>query len=354
MLRERSITKTTRCASTGVPKKRGTPRVPPPVPCSCPAPAGALGTRGMVPMSTLGPGPEFAAGTTGDCSTRTVTMSGPRPFRDGPGESSKRSRKGAFTTTRVSSGLFSRCVCFPIRKKPSSTGTCSVSETSRAHQTARGELPGALRGSAIGFLRIWSAAIRFVSGETVGVVLTTMTGSSDARLPRAFFFAHGGQGGGRYPEALARSRGLSQRRNADSPAVEGLLAAGEQDLAVQHAARGEQFLAQVTHLFRRTAQHRDFQAVTLAEMNVHCGYDKSVVMVLLVDELRGQLAGVVVVDQRDDDHLLALGLLRFLANQPRPDQVADGLAAVVVALRRDERIERIEQRALQRNADPRQ
>src|SRR5262249_9524410 len=59
---------------------------------------------------------------------------------------------------------------------------------------------------------------------------------------------------------------------------------------------------------------------------------------------------MVVVDERDDGHLLALGPLGLLADEPVANQVADRLTARGVALGRDALIEGVEQGALQRNA----
>lgn len=91
-----------------------------------------------------------------------------------------------------------------------------------------------------------------------------------------------------------------------------------------------------------------------AEMDVQARHDQFVMVVLLVDELGGQFAGVVIVDEHDDSDDFARGLGRLFVDQAIADQVADRLAAIGVAARRDVLVEGIEQRFFQRNAHARQ
>src|SRR5260370_18372826 len=77
-------------------------------------------------------------------------------------------------------------------------------------------------------------------------------------------------------------------------------------------------------------------------------------VVRLVDETGGQFAGVVVVDQGDDGHLLAPRLARLIADQAIADQVANGLAAGGVTLAVDMPVKRLQKGVLQGNADARQ
>src|SRR5262249_528115 len=58
-----------------------------------------------------------------------------------------------------------------------------------------------------------------------------------------------------------------------APAAKRAFTAGQDQLAVEHAFRGEEFVAQVVHLCGRSAQHGHFQAVPLAQMHVHAGND---------------------------------------------------------------------------------
>jgi len=88
-------------------------------------------------------------------------------------------------------------------------------------------------------------------------------------------------------------------------------------------------------------------------MNVQARHDQVVVVVLLVDEPRGQFARVVVVDERDDGHLLPGGIDRLFADQTVADQVADRLAPRRVALGRAALVKRFEESIFQRNADAR-
>src|SRR5579871_5182639 len=127
------------------------------------------------------------------------------------------------------------------------------------------------------------------------------------------------------------------------PAAKGAFIAGVGDFAVKDAANGEQFLAQMPHLGRRAAQHGHFQAMTLAQVYVQAGYDKVMMVMLLVDETCGQLAGMMIVDEREDGDALggiALFTLGLLADEVIADQIADGFAARGVAARRDVVIKR--------------
>ncbi len=90
------------------------------------------------------------------------------------------------------------------------------------------------------------------------------------------------------------------------PAIESAFAAGEGDFAVQHTANGKQFFAQMAYLSRWTAQDRHLQTMPLAEMNVQTGHNQMVMVMLLVDETGGQLAGMVIVHERDHGHLLGV------------------------------------------------
>ena len=85
-----------------------------------------------------------------------------------------------------------------------------------------------------------------------------------------------------------------------------MFTARQRDFAVEDPLRGQQLFTEVANLLRRPAEHGHFQAVPLAEVDVQAGDDELVVVVLLVDEAGGQLAGVVVVDERDHGDLLAL------------------------------------------------
>src|SRR5262245_35140269 len=60
---------------------------------------------------------------------------------------------------------------------------------------------------------------------------------------------------------------------------------------------------------------------------------------------------MVIVDQRDDGHLLSRRLHRFLLDEPIANQIADRFAARGIALVFVAAIEGLEQGVLQRNAD---
>src|SRR5262245_45158059 len=66
-----------------------------------------------------------------------------------------------------------------------------------------------------------------------------------------------------------------------SPVTERFLAARELEVAMQHAARGEQLLTQVTYLLRGATQYRHFQTMTMSKMDVQSRYDEVMMVMLL-------------------------------------------------------------------------
>src|SRR5438067_9940473 len=91
--------------------------------------------------------------------------------------------------------------------------------------------------------------------------------------------------------------------------------------------------------------------MSFPEMHVQARDDQIVVMVLLVDEAGGQLARMVIVDQRHDRDLLAVRLFGLGADQAVANQVANRFAACRIALFADVLVERLEQGRLEGNAD---
>src|SRR5262249_12852784 len=89
-----------------------------------------------------------------------------------------------------------------------------------------------------------------------------------------------------------RDGGLCNAASGLAPPAECAVAAGHDDLAVQHALDGEQLVTQVAHLGRLAAQYRHLQAVTLAKVDVQAGDDEVMVVVLLVDQPAGQVVRV--------------------------------------------------------------
>src|SRR5262249_32572676 len=110
-------------------------------------------------------------------------------------------------------------------------------------------------------------------------------------------------------------------------------------------------VSEVANLVGRTAKHGYFQAMPFPKVDVQAGHDQLVVVMLLIDELGGQFASVMVVDQRNHGYLLALGFFGFLLDKAVADQVADGLATGGVSLHRVAPVEGIEQRVFERDAD---
>src|SRR5438132_13533040 len=78
------------------------------------------------------------------------------------------------------------------------------------------------------------------------------------------------------------------------------------------------------------------------------------VVMLLVDQLGGQLAGMVIVDHGHDRHLLAGSLLGLLANKPVPNEIPERFTTILVALAGNVLIEGVQQGRFQRYRDARQ
>ncbi len=70
-------------------------------------------------------------------------------------------------------------------------------------------------------------------------------------------------------------------------------------------------------------------------------------VVLLIDQTGRQLAGMVIVNERDHRHLFALGPFGLFADQPIADQVSDGFAARRIALGGISVVKRVQQRTFE-------
>lgn len=138
-----------------------------------------------------------------------------------------------------------------------------------------------------------------------------------------------------------------------SELVECPFVAGERNLTMQHPFGGEQFIPQMRDLSPWTAQHRHFQAVAFPQMHMQARNDQIVVVMLLIDQLCRQLAGVMIVDHGNDGDLLFLLIAGLLTNDQIANEIANRLAARCVALGRDELVEGLEQVFFKRDADSR-
>ena len=101
----------------------------------------------------------------------------------------------------------------------------------------------------------------------------------------------------------------------------------------------------------RAAEQDHFQAAVLVEMDVGRGHDPVEVVVLQVGQPPRDPRGVVVVDQGDDAHRLALVLGDHLFDQGRAHQAAHGLAPVRIAMHLAILVELLEQLAADRDAE---
>ncbi len=136
--------------------------------------------------------------------------------------------------------------------------------------------------------------------------------------------------------------------------VERPFVAGKRNIAVQHPFGGEQFVPQMRDLRPRAAQHRHFQAMPFPKMDVQARHDQVVMVMLLVDKLCRQFAGVMIVDHGYDGDLLFPLIAGLLANEQIANEIANRLAARRVALGRDDLVEGLEQVFFKRDADSRE
>ena len=127
--------------------------------------------------------------------------------------------------------------------------------------------------------------------------------------------------------------------------------ASKRNIAVQHPFGGEQFVPQMRDLRPGAAQHRHFQAMPFPQMDVQARHDQVVMVMLLVDQLCRQFAGVVIVDHGYDGDLLFPLIAGFLANEQIANEIANRLAARRVSFGRDEFVKRLEQTLFQGDAN---
>ncbi len=112
------------------------------------------------------------------------------------------------------------------------------------------------------------------------------------------------------------------------------------ELAVAHAAFGDQRIGKAAHRRGRPAQDDAFEAVLVVEMGMHGGHGKVVLAVLQDGQTFGQVAFMMVVDigQVGDAMAGPAALLPRLFKM-RAQQVAHGFGAVPVSALGDQPVE---------------
>ena len=112
------------------------------------------------------------------------------------------------------------------------------------------------------------------------------------------------------------------------------------ELAVAHAALGDQRIGKAAHRRGRPAQDDAFEAVLVIEMGMHGGDGKVVLTVLQGGQALGQVAFMMVVDvgQVGDAMARPAALLPRLFKM-RAQQVAHGFGAVPITALGDQTVE---------------
>lgn len=103
-------------------------------------------------------------------------------------------------------------------------------------------------------------------------------------------------------------------------------------VAVTHAAPGDELVGKLPHAPQRSAKNACFKTVIVVEVDVKRCHRKIVMVVLRIGELPGKVALVVIVDVGQDADAATVGILFCaLSRQESTQQVAYGLGAAAVA-----------------------
>jgi hypothetical protein len=130
-----------------------------------------------------------------------------------------------------------------------------------------------------------------------------------------------------------------------------LAGGGHHQLSVLDSLDADQFVGDPAHVAHLAANDEYFQAVVGVEMDVQRGDDLVVVGVLLLGKLVGEVADVVVVDERHRADSLLFLLLQLQLDLGCADQVPDRLGPVRVSFLLDQFVEVLEQLVVHRYAE---
>jgi hypothetical protein len=117
------------------------------------------------------------------------------------------------------------------------------------------------------------------------------------------------------------------------------------------AFRADQRVGDLAHVSRPAAHHDDLQTVIVVQVDVQRGENRMVKIVLDGSEFFIEQPDVVVVDQRDGAHHRGIRGGPGLLHQFVTDDVAESLAAVVVAAPRNQLVESGQQLGVDSHAD---
>jgi|SRR5947207_12287894 hypothetical protein len=98
------------------------------------------------------------------------------------------------------------------------------------------------------------------------------------------------------------------------------------------ALRADQEIRQLTHGFGFTFDHDYFQAGVVIQMSVGCGDDQILIIMLKIYQSIRQEAGMMIVNQSDGPHYGSTRRFYGSHYKPVPNQIAESLGTICVAL----------------------
>jgi hypothetical protein len=130
------------------------------------------------------------------------------------------------------------------------------------------------------------------------------------------------------------------------------LGRGEHEPPGLDSLGADQVISEVADLPGGAAQENHFQAALFVEMHVRRGNDPVKMMVLQVGQPAPDPRDVMIVDQGDDPHRLAVAVRDRFFDQCRAHQAADSLAPVGMTMKLAILVESAKQFSPDRDAEP--
>jgi len=98
------------------------------------------------------------------------------------------------------------------------------------------------------------------------------------------------------------------------------------EVAVTHAAPGDELVGKFLHTPQRPAQHAGLQAMIVVEMDMQGGHREIVMVMLRIGELPGKIPLVMIVNVGQDADAVTIGIfIGPLSCQKTPQQIAHSL-----------------------------
>jgi hypothetical protein len=130
------------------------------------------------------------------------------------------------------------------------------------------------------------------------------------------------------------------------------LGGGEHEPSGFNSLGADQSIRQLADLLRGASEEDDFEAAVGVEMDVGGRHHPADVEMLKLGEPIADSTGVVVVDQGDDAHRVALIVGDDFFNERRAHQAADGFTSVGITMGFSIVVEFLEQIAPDRDTEP--